>query len=74
MCIRDRYTREDTIRSDKGSELGCKTVGIKDQWVHIKLVIRMNNFVKYLNLGLLKYGSDKMYHGLPMKKLNIRIV
>ena len=38
------YTREDTIRSDRGSELGRKTVGIQDQWVHIKLVIRMNNF------------------------------
>ena len=131
------YTREDTIRSDRGSELGRKTVGfqdpvsdmdqvvdvrmqhaftkavldqleangtdvrrhhrklrksnmllclqlniagtdvvsvgIQDQWVHIKPVIRMNNF-EYLNLGLLKYGSNKMYHGLPMKKLNIRIV
>ena len=38
------YTREDTIRSDRGSELGRKTVGIQDQWVYIKLVIRMNNF------------------------------
>ena len=38
------YTREDTIRSDRGSELGHKTVGIQDQWVYIKLVIRMKNF------------------------------
>ena len=38
------YTREDTIRSDRGSELGRKTVGIQDQWVYIKLVVRMNNF------------------------------
>ena len=46
------YTREDTIRSDRESELGRKTVGIQDQWIYIKLVIRMNN-LKYLNLGLL---------------------
>ena len=38
------YTREDTIRSDRGSELGHKTVRIQDKWVYIKLVIRMNNF------------------------------
>ena len=29
------YTREDTIRSDRGSELGHKTVGIQDQWVYM---------------------------------------
>ena len=54
------YTREDTIRSDRGSELGRKTVGIQDQWVYIKLVIRMNNFeVSKLRptkcMGVIKY-------------------
>ena len=54
------YTREDTIRSDRESELGNKTVGIQDQWIYIKLVIRMNNFEVFKLrptrcMGVIKY-------------------
>ena len=33
------YTREDTIRSGRGSELGCKTVGFQDPVSDIDQVV-----------------------------------
>ena len=59
------YTREDTIRSGRGSELGCKTVGFQDPVSDMDQVVdeRMQHaFTKAVLDQLEANGTDVRRH------------
>ena len=66
------YTREDTIRSGRGSELGCKTVGFQDPVSDIDQVVdvRMQHaFTKAVLDQLEANGADvRSFHRKLRKK------
>ena len=65
------YTREDIIRSGRGSELGCKTVGFKDPVSDMDQVIdvRMQHaFTKAVLDQLEANGADVRRHHRKLRK------
>ena len=65
------YTREDTIRSGRGSELGCKTVGFKDPVSDMDQIVdvRMQHaFTKAVLDQLEANGTDVGRHCRKLRK------
>ena len=65
------YTREETIRSDRGSELGCKTAGFQDPMSDMDQVIdvRMQHaFIKAVLDQLEANSADVRRHRRKLRK------
>ena len=67
------YTREETIRSDRGSELGHKTVGFQDPMSDMDQVdVRMQHAVTKAVLDQLEAnGTDVRRHHRKLRKSNM---
>ena len=65
------YTREDTVRSGRGSELSCKTVGFQDPVSDMDQVVDVriqHAFTKAVLNQLEANGADVRHHRKLRKK------